>query len=49
MTLKSDAKFEEKLICCFKNDNKFVSFDLSTRNSQNLHFDWFFLCKVYNV
>ena len=23
-TLKSDAKFEEKLICCFKNDNVFT-------------------------
>ena len=40
MTLKSEAKFEEKLICCFKN------FDLRTRNSQNFHFDWF-LCAKY--
>ena len=32
MTLKSDAKFEEKLICCFKNDNYLVNFDLSTRS-----------------
>ena len=30
MTMKNDAKFEEKLICCFKNDNNFVDFDLST-------------------
>ena len=30
MTLKSDAKFEEKLICCFKNDTNLVNFDLST-------------------
>ena len=34
MTLKSDAKFEEKLICCFKNDNNLVNFDSSTRKSQ---------------
>ena len=48
MTPKSDAKFEEKLICCFKNDKKLVN-DLSTQYSQNFHFDWFLLCKVYNV
>ena len=34
MTLKSDAKFEEKLICCFKNDNSLVSFDPSTQKSK---------------
>ena len=49
MTLKSDSKFEEKLICCFKKDKNVVNFDLSTQNSQSFHFDWFFLCKVYNV
>ena len=49
MTLKSDAKFEEKLICYFKNDKNLVNFDLSTRNSQNFYFDWFLLSKVYNV
>ena len=31
MTLKSDGKFEEKLICYFKNDKNLVKFDLSTR------------------
>ena len=31
MTLKIDAKFEEKLICCFKNDKNLVNFDLSTQ------------------
>ena len=46
MTLKSDAKFEEKLIC-LKNDKNLVNFDLNTRNSQNFHFGWFLLCKVY--
>ena len=49
MTLKSDAKFEEKLICCFKNDKNLVNFDLITRNSQNFHSDCFLLCKLYNV
>ena len=47
MTLKSDAKFKEKLIFCFKNDKNLVNFDMSTRNSQNFHFYWFLLCKVY--
>ena len=44
-----DAKFQEKLICCFKNDNNLVNFDPSTQKSQNLHFHWFLLCKVFNV
>ena len=30
MTLKIDAKFEEKLIYCFKNEKNLVSFNLST-------------------
>ena len=30
MTLNSDAKFEEKLICCFQNDKNLVKFDLIT-------------------
>ena len=33
MTLKIDAKFEEKLICCFKNDKNLVKFDPSTQKS----------------
>ena len=49
MTLKIDANFEEKLICCFKNDKNLVNFDLSTQDSQTFYFDWFFLYKVYNV
>ena len=28
---KSDVKFEEKLICCFKNEKNLVDFDLSTQ------------------
>ena len=34
MTLKSDAKFEEKLICCFKNDRIWWNFDPSNQKSQ---------------
>ena len=49
MTLKIDAKFEEKLICCFKNDKNLVTFDLSTQSLKNLHFHWSLLCKVFNV
>ena len=48
MALKSDAKFEEKLIC-LKNDKNLVNFDLRTQSSQNVRFDWFPLSKVYNV
>ena len=38
MTLKSDAKFEEKLICCFKNDKNLVNFDPSPRKSPKFAF-----------
>ena len=31
MTLKIDAKFEEKLTPCFKNDKNLVNFDPSTQ------------------
>ena len=34
MALKIDAKCEEKLICCFKNDKNLVKSDPSTKNSQ---------------
>ena len=34
MTLKIDAKFEEKLICCFKTDKNLVNFDPSNQKSQ---------------
>ena len=46
MRPKSDAKVEEKLICCFKNDKNLVNFDMSTGYSLNFYFDWFLLCKV---
>ena len=45
MKLKIDAKFEEKLIFCFKNGKNLVNFDLSTQNSQNCYFDWFLFAK----
>ena len=34
MTLKIDAKFEEKLTCCFKTEKNLVGFDLSTQKYQ---------------
>ena len=36
MTLKIDAKFEEKLICCFKNDKNLMKFELSNCKSPKL-------------
>ena len=33
MILKSDTKFEEKSICCFKNDKNSLNFDLGTQIS----------------
>ena len=34
MILKLNAKFKEKLICCFKNNKNLVNFDWSTQMSQ---------------
>ena len=40
MTLKSDAKFEEKLTCCLENDMRnLANFHQSTRKCQNWNFD----------
>ena len=36
MALKIDAKFEEKLICCFKTHKNLVNFDPSTQKSQKV-------------
>ena len=33
MIPKSDAKFEEKPICCFKNDTNLVNFGMSSQKS----------------
>ena len=38
MSLKSDAKLEEKLIYCLKNDKNLMNFDLSTQNSKKSAF-----------
>ena len=40
MRMKSDAKFEEKLTCCFEKDMRNVgNFYQSTRKCQNWNFD----------
>ena len=36
MTKKTDAKFEDKPICYFKNDKNFVNFDPTAQKSQKL-------------
>ena len=33
----------------FQNDKNWLNFDLSTRNSQDFHFDWFLMCKLCAV
>ena len=44
MTLKSDAKFEEKLTLGSKNDMRnLVNFNVSSGKSENLHFHVLFL------
>ena len=50
MTLKSDAKFEEKLALGSKNDMRnLVNFNASSSKSEKLHFDVLLLSKVYYV
>ena len=46
MSLKSDTKFGEKMICSLEND---MRNNLSAPSSENFHFDWFLLCKVFNI
>ena len=49
MTLKSDAKFEEKLTCYLANDMRnLASFQQSTLKCQNWNFDGILLPKVEN-
>ena len=36
MTLQIDAEFEQKLVCCFKNDKNLVKFDQSIEKSPKL-------------
>ena len=40
MTLKIDAKFEEKPICCFKNHKNLVKFNPSTQKSPKFAFSF---------
>ena len=48
MTLKSDAKFEEKLTLGSKNDMRnLVNFNVSSGKSENLHFDVLLLSIAY--
>ena len=50
MTLKSDAKFEEKLTCGLENDmSNLANFHQSTRKCQNWDFDVILLSKEENV
>ena len=50
MTLKSDAKFEEKPTLGSKNDiRNSVNFNASSGKSENLHFVVLLLLKVYYV
>ena len=50
MTLKSDAKFEEKLTFCLENDMRnSANSHQSTRKCQNWNFDGILLFKVENV
>ena len=46
--MKSYAKFKGKLICGLKNDlRNLVNFHASSRKSENLRFDGYFLSKPY--
>ena len=49
-TLKSDAKFEDKLNCGLENDmGNLAKFYQSTRKSQNWDFDGILISKLENV
>ena len=50
MTLKSDAKFEEKLTRGSKNDMRnLVNLNVSSDKSENFHFDVLLLSITYKV
>ena len=50
MTMKSDAKIEEKLTCGLENDiRNLANFHQSTRKSQTWDFEGILLSKVNNV
>ena len=48
-TLKSHAKFEEKLTCGLEKDSNLANFHWSTQKSKNWDFDGILLSKVENV
>ena len=48
--MKGDAKFKGKLTSGLKNDiRNLVNFYVSSRKTENLHFDGFVLSKAYKV
>ena len=50
MTLKSDAKFDEKMALGFKIDMRnLVNFNASSGKSENLHFDVLLLSIAYKI
>ena len=50
MTLKIDAKFDEKLTLGSKNDmTNFINLNKSSGKSENLHFDLLLLSTAYKV
>ena len=50
MTLKIDAKFEEKMTLGSKNDmTNFMNLNKSSGKSENLHFDQLLLSTAYKV
>ena len=49
MTLKIDAKFEEKLICVSKLTRIWWILIRALKSLKNLHFDWSFMWKACNV
>ena len=50
MTLKGDTKFKGKLTRGLQNDiRNLVNFHMSSRKSENLHFDGFLLSKASKV
>ena len=50
VTLKSEARFEKKLTLGDKYDMRnLVTFNASSSNSENLHFDVILLLKIYHA
>ena len=48
MVLTRDGKFKGKPTCGLKNDrSNLVNFHASSQKSEDLHFEWYLLSKVY--